>query len=316
MTRSLRPILLLGSTALGLACSAVAAGAPAAESGAIVWRLAGDGDWLVGLPAHSTAAPAPLRENQLSPSYLDGRPAGAHSDRPALVLRLDGEGASGTQASVACVLPGWLSADTSGACLGASTDESPGVLAANLGWIGANYSFAVGASRAEVPMTAGASSLTLAPQAAAATSEWPLMLATPGKAQLAIERLGLDGRIGLGENLGLDWSAASMDARRPAYASSGDLGFEQKALSLGLSGRHWSGGVTGRVTRPRAVSGAVSPYESLDFEVTWLTPWDGELHFGAENLLMRSGDRQPAQPAARTVEPPSRTPFVRYRQDF
>jgi hypothetical protein len=307
---------MLGSATLGLACSAVAASDVAAERGAIVWRLAGDGDWLVGLPADSTAAPAPLRENLLSPSYLDGRPVRTHADKPALVLRLDGNGAAGAPAAAACALPGWLSADAAGACLGTSSDDRPVALAANLGWVGANYSFGVETSRANIPMMAGASSLMLAPQAAASSTEWPLMLAAPGKARLAVERLGLDGRIRLGESLGLDWSAVSTDARRTGYPAVGDLGFEQKALSLGLSAGPWSGGVTGRVTRPRAVVGVESPYESLDFEVTWLTPWDAELRFGAENLLMRGGDRQPVQPQARISEPPSRTPFVRYRQDF
>jgi hypothetical protein len=212
-------------------------------------------------------------------------------------------------------MPSWLTPDSAGACLGGSSTEGAG-LAASLGWAVAGHEVGFQAGTATVPLLLGGSSLSVAPRIANSTTDWPLLLAAPGGDRVAVERFGLDGKVRLGEDLGLNWSAATMNARRTDATAGADPGFDQQALSLGLSRGHWSGGVTGRITRPRPALGSATEIESLDLELTWLTPWQGELRFGAENLLVRDAERQPAQPQVRPSQVPARTPFVRYRQDF
>lgn len=311
----LRSAIIVGSIALGLACPTSAPAQTLDEDGTIVWRLSGDGDWLVGLRDGAPGLAAPLRESSLRPSYADAG-ANIRGARPALVLRLDADaGATAFDSADACAMPSWLAPDVSGACLGSPNTRGAG-LAASLGWTVAGSEVNFEAGTATVPLLLGGSSLTVAPRLANSTTDWPLLLAMPGTDRVTVDRFGLDGRVRLGEDLGLDWSAATMNARRTDSLAGIDLGFDQQALSLGLSRGHWSGGVTGRITRPRPVSGTATDLESLDIELAWLTPWQGELRFGAENLVVRDDGRQPAQPQVRPSQVPTRTPFVRYRQDF
>jgi hypothetical protein len=311
----LRSAIIVGSIALGLACPQGALAQTLDDDGAIVWRLSHDGDWLVGLRGDTPAIATPLRESALRPSYADGG-ATTRAPRPALVLRLDARaGDHAFDSAGACAMPSWLTPDSAGACLGGSNTEGAG-LAASLGWAVAGHEVGVEAGTATVPLLLGGSSLSVAPRLANSTTDWPLLLAAPGADRVAVDRFGLDGKVRLGEDLGLNWSAATMNARRTDATAGADLGFDQQALSFGLSRGHWSGGLTGRITRPRPASGSATDIESLDLELTWLTPWQGELRFGAENLLVRDAERQPAQPQVRPSQVPARTPFVRYRQDF
>lgn len=314
MRSLLRSAIAIGTLALGAASPLLVAADGATHGSGVVWRLSGDGDWLVGLHADA-AAPTPLRPMDLRPSYAQPGPAGA-SPRPAIVLRLDGRdaGSEATGGPAGCALPFWMTLGSAGACLGTASAPATG-LSASLGWSGTTFGFGAFAGTSKAPVPA-AGSLSVAPRAATTASSWPLLVGPAGAGSLAVDRYGLDGRVRLGEDLGLNWSASVVHAEAIGPALGAERGFDQQALSLGLTRGTWTGGLTGRVTRPRPAGGPSAEFGAIDLEVAWVTPWEGELSFGAENLILRGQDRQPALPAVRSPEAPARTPFVRYRQDF
>jgi hypothetical protein len=93
-----------------------------------------------------------------------------------------------------------------------------------------------------------------------------------------------------------------------------DLRLRESSLRLGLSRGSFSGGFTGRVVRPEN-AGRLG-WSSLDLGVVWRTPWQGELSFGAENLLTTREDGEDPKPNPRLDNASARTPYVRYTQDF
>lgn len=311
MRGPLRTAIIIGILAAGMASPVCAAGsAPAHPS--IVWRLSGGGDWLVGLRSENETAPVALGPTSLKPAYADAE-LPASSARPAIVLRLEGQRT--VEPPVACGLPFWLAIDDQRACARPPSAWAAGLSAA-LGWSGPAIEAELHAGTSTGPLPAKGS-LAAAASAAGVRTPWPLLVAPPAAGSLAVERYGLDGRVRLGEHVGLRWSATIAHAEVTGPSLGLDPGFDQKALSIGLIRGAWSGGLTGRLTRPRPAAGASAEFGALDLEVAWLTPWDGEFSFGAENLILRDQDRKPAQPAARLLpDPPARTPFVRYRQDF
>lgn len=307
--------IVVGTLAIGLAWPApVVADAAAGRGESIVWRLSADGDWLMGLRSDASP-PTPLRPSTLRPSYVEGS-TGATTAGAAITLRIDGGGNGHPPAAHGCGLPLWMSLGSAGACLGAPA-AGPGGFAAQLGWSGPGFEVGVRAGISTGPLPAGGSLAAAMPAAASGAASWPLVVGMPAAyGSLAIDRFGLDGRVRLGEDLGLRWSAGVAHAEAIGPVGGGDRGFDQQALSLGLTHGTWSGGLTGRLTRPRPAMGPSTEVGALDLEVQWVTPWDGELSFGAENLILREPERQPAVPATRPQQQPSRTPFVRYRQDF
>lgn len=311
MRGPLRSAIIIGILTAGMASPACAAGtAPGHPS--IVWRLSGGGDWLVGLRGENETAPISLGPTTLKPAYAEAD-LSASLARPAIVLRLEGQRTFERPAS--CGVPFWMAVDDESACARPSSAWAAGLSAA-LGWAGPAIEAELHAGTSIAPLPASGS-LAAAASAAGVTTTWPLLVATPAAGSLAMERYGLDGRVRLGEHVGLRWSATIAHAEVTGPSLGLDPGFDQKALSIGLIRGAWSGGLTGRLTRPRPVTGASAEFGALDLEVAWLTPWDGEFSFGAENLILRDQDRKPAQPAVRLLpEPPARTPFVRYRQDF
>lgn len=97
------------------------------------------------------------------------------------------------------------------------------------------------------------------------------------------------------------------------------LAYDHAALGVGLRYGPFSGGVVGRVMRPSDGGlGDLRPWAGLDIGVSWRTPWQGELTFGARNLISRQGDPLLPDPTASAVidEASARTPFVRYKQDL
>ncbi len=64
---------------------------------------------------------------------------------------------------------------------------------------------------------------------------------------------------------------------------------------------------------------SLSPWwAGLDLGVSWRTPWSGVLSVGAQNLITKGQPPEFAQPVVNDREPDifSRTPYVRYEQDF
>ncbi|MCX7671556.1 MAG: hypothetical protein N2439_15980 [Anaerolineae bacterium] len=304
---------IIGMLAFGLATPSLAmADAASARGEGVVWRLSADGDWLVGMRSDTTPV-TPLRPATLRPSYVEPRPAGAAA-RPAIVLRIDQGGAESPPIAQGCGLPLWMSLGSAGACLGAPSAASTGA-SARLSWVEPAFEVGVRAGTSTGQLPAGGS-LAVAAQAVEGASAWPLVVGMHGAGGLAVDRFGFDGRVRLGDDLGLRWAAGVVHAEAVGPTAGNDRGFDQQALSLGLTRGTWSGGLTGRLTRPRPAVGSPNEIGALDLEVQWVTPWEGELSFGAENLILREQDRQPALPAARSQQAPARTPFVRYRQDF
>jgi len=314
MPNMLRSVIVAGMIALGNTLPVVVlADVPRATTETQVWRLYADGNWLVGLGPESAPAPAPLRPTILLPSYAEPRLVGAPV-RPAIVLRIDGGGdAAAASMAASCGVPLWMSMGSAGACLGAP--RAPAGISTSLDWVGQRFEIGVHAGAASGSLPASGSLVLAAPVASTATP-WPLVVGPAASPRIAMERYGLDGKVMLGEELGLRWSAGLAHAEPRGAWGAGDQGFDQRMLSLGLTRGAWSGGLTGRLTRPRPALGAGAEFGALDFEVQWLTPWDGELSFGAENLILREPDRQPAVPPVQNPQIPARTPFVRYRQDF
>lgn len=314
MQSMLRSVIVVGSFGLGLALPALASGDVSSTHGeSVIWRLSADGDRLFGIHAESTPL-LPLRPATLRPSYAEARPVST-AVRPALVLRIDQATAASQTIAQGCGLPLWMSLGNAGACLGAPGAAPTGV-SAWISWVEPAFEVAVGAGTSAGPLPAGGS-LSGAARAVESASAWPLVIATRSSVGLlAVDHFGLDGRVRLGEDLGLRWSAGVVHAEAAGPTVGNVLGFDQQAVSIALTRGAWSGGLTGRLTRPRPAVGSTSEVGAIDLEVQWVTPWEGELSFGAENLILREPDRQPPLPAARTQPAAARTPFVRYRQDF
>ncbi len=315
-----RVLIVVGMLGLGLIPGTPAhasADSGGNDRGGIVWRLSADGDWLVGLrddPQPET--PIPFRPVERRPSVADVVPSAGLRAGPSLVLRLDPVAmAPPGSHDGSCSLPMWLSLAGTGACAGSPSAGSGG-LSATLSWIADQASLGLRAETWTLPIPA-TGSLTAAPAlAATAPNAWPLVIGESATGRLAIERFGIDGRVRLGEDLGLRWAAA-VAAVEPIGPIAGTVpGFDQQSLSLGLARGAWSGGLTGRLTRPRPAGERLAEIGALDLEVSWITPWEGELSFGAENLIVRDGEFKPAVPAPRSAPPALRAPFVRYRQDF
>ena len=101
----------------------------------------------------------------------------------------------------------------------------------------------------------------------------------------------------------------------PAFRS--PLELEQAALGFGLSRGAFSGSIVGRVVRSNGTTALSTTRSGLDIGVSWRTPWQGELSFGARNLLSRGEAAALPDPADVALdESTARTPYVRYKQDL
>lgn len=103
-------------------------------------------------------------------------------------------------------------------------------------------------------------------------------------------------------------------SRLPMLENSPDMGRVQFSVAYG----DFSGGMAAQMIRKGVQS--VSPWwASMDLGVSWRTPWSGIISVGASNLFS-SGDppKLGNSPVANTNETDafSRTPYVRYEQDF
>jgi hypothetical protein len=97
----------------------------------------------------------------------------------------------------------------------------------------------------------------------------------------------------------------------PDLAGSRPL-WQQKALSLGLGSDTVSASITGRIYNPlRGTLGTdAQRWTGIDLGLTWHTPWQAELSFGAQNVLTSpplTGSEANSQ---------ARTPYVQYQQDL
>jgi hypothetical protein len=292
--------------------AAADAGPGGGEGRAITWRLSADGEWLIGLAADArldSPTPGPRLPRQPWP---DERWAKRDGQSPMLVFRLGPSIAA--EPGRDCGLPFWLAPDVTDACPD-RVGAFPAPWGARLDWIGASGQVGLHADRRQAPLPIGGS-LEAAAATSAGSFSWPLVVAAEPNDTLTVERFGIDGRVRIAGDLGLTWAMDRVRAEPIGPGRAFDRGFDQQSLSLGLSRGAWSGGLTGRLTRPRPAGSEAAGFGAIDLEVAWFTPWDGELSFGAENLILREPDPKDALPLPRPPQGPSRTPFVRYRQDF
>lgn len=92
------------------------------------------------------------------------------------------------------------------------------------------------------------------------------------------------------------------------------LRWDSATVTLGVGYRGIAGRLTGRLIEvPQGQN-----YTGLDLGVSWRTPWQGELSFGAQNLLNKTPDTSqwPLQDLPAIEAPGGRTPYVRYKQDL
>lgn len=117
---------------------------------------------------------------------------------------------------------------------------------------------------------------------------------------------------------GLTVSATVSDSTWQLVPGTAPLAVDQAALQLGMVRGAFSGGITGRVMRGgNGLSDGADPlWTGLDIGIAWRTPWRGELAIGAQNLIGRGGEAQPAPSAPALDEATARTPYVRYTQDL
>ena len=150
-------------------------------------------------------------------------------------------------------------------------------------------------------------------------------------APLGIDYLGLSGAPGrdaTGQDLALTgtWRIAPLTALR-VTAAIGEtsvrdafapqwMAYDHAALGLGVSRGPFSGSIVGRVVRGPA-AGTAPAWGGLDLGVAWRTPWQGELSFGARNLLSTGPEPGVTNPAeAQLDRDTARTPYVQYKQDL
>ena len=89
---------------------------------------------------------------------------------------------------------------------------------------------------------------------------------------------------------------------------------DSATVTLGVGFRGLTGRLTGRLIElPQGQN-----FTGLDLGVSWRTPWQGELIFGAQNVLNKTPDTsQWPLPDLPAIEAPGgRIPYVRYKQDL
>lgn len=91
--------------------------------------------------------------------------------------------------------------------------------------------------------------------------------------------------------------------------------WDSATVTLGVGFRGLSGRLTGRLIELPAGQGNIS---GLDLGFSWRTPWQGELSFGAQNVLNKTPDttKWPLSELPALEAPGGRTPYVRYKQDL
>ena len=128
------------------------------------------------------------------------------------------------------------------------------------------------------------------------------------------ETLSLAGTQWLNERSWLRVTGTSTRFRADRTLLAGPLGWTTSALRVDAGFGAFAGSLTGHRTDSRQ---SARSWFDIDLGVSWRTPWQGRLTFGARNLLGQDA----AEPGGRETDPTSRlmearTPYVRYQQDL
>lgn len=132
--------------------------------------------------------------------------------------------------------------------------------------------------------------------------------------EFQIRNLNLGGSLHLPGQRWLSLDAA-LSTQDMVTLSGGPRHWDSAAVTLGVGMRGLSGRLTGRLLElPEGGN-----WSGLDLGFSWRTPWQGELSFGADNLLdTKSPDttRWPLQELPPLESQSGRVPYVRYKQDL
>ena len=122
------------------------------------------------------------------------------------------------------------------------------------------------------------------------------------------------GRFDLGAQRWLS-AGASLGSQEMNLVLGGPQRWDTTTVTFGVGYRGLSGRLTGRLIElPRGQGN----FQALDLGFSWRTPWQGELSFGAQNLLNQAPDtsKWPLSDLPALEAPGGRTPYVRYKQDL
>lgn len=135
-----------------------------------------------------------------------------------------------------------------------------------------------------------------------------------GLGELSSRQLHMQGSLALAEQRWLSLGG-SIGSQQLDSLLGAPLRWDNATVTLGVGFRGLSGRLTGHLIELPAGQGS---FTGLDLGFSWRTPWQGELSFGAKNLLNQTPDTTkwplPELPALET--PGGRTPYVRYKQDL
>ncbi len=110
-------------------------------------------------------------------------------------------------------------------------------------------------------------------------------------------------------------AGASLGSQEMNLLLGGPQRWDTTTVTFGVGYRGLSGRLTGRLIElPRGQGN----FQVLDLGFSWRTPWQGELSFGAQNLLNQAPDtsKWPLSDLPALEVPGGRTPYVRYKQDL
>lgn len=131
---------------------------------------------------------------------------------------------------------------------------------------------------------------------------------------ISLRQVHLKGSFSLGRQNW--WSLGGSVSRQELNLLAGhqQVHWDSAAITLGVGHRKLSGYLTGRLIelpQGRNITG-------VDLGFSWRTPWQGELSFGAKNVLNQTPDSSTWPLAELPVleAPGGRTPYVRYKQDL
>ncbi|MCX7556354.1 hypothetical protein OS187_05895 [Xanthomonadaceae bacterium JHOS43] len=131
---------------------------------------------------------------------------------------------------------------------------------------------------------------------------------------LSLREVHWKGSLALGAQRWLSLGG-SVGTQELAFLSGVAQRWDTTTITFGLGYRGFTGRLTGRLIELPQGQGNFS---GLDLGVTWRTPWQGELSFGAQNLLDKTPDTSqwPLRDLPAIEVPGGRTPYVRYKQDL
>ncbi len=189
-------------------------------------------------------------------------------------------------------------------------------LALDAGWRspGGAMDMSFGLSWLDGPLRGAAGSLLPAPgELAQPLSPLP-PLAPLTLGDLRMKSAYWTGRFDLGSQSAIH-AGASLGSQEMNLLFGGPLRWDTTTVTFGVDFRGLSGRLTGRLIELPQGQGS---FRGLDLGFSWRTPWQGELSFGARNLLDQTPDtsKWPLSELPALEAPGGRTPYVRYKQDL